>query len=135
MPVAGELLVSGCRPEDLALLRRAFESEGPQVRAVSSLVELARLAVSSRPLAVVMGIGRDSVQDLAVIAVIRRVWADLPLIVVAEDDSLELERRAREAKIFYYSVHPIDTDEVRAVLEDLMRRSADQRGRRPRSRR
>ena len=52
---------------------------------------------------------------------IRVVRRELPVILIAEDASLELERRAREHKIFYYLVHPIERSEVEAVVEDLLR--------------
>ena len=45
----------------------------------------------------------------------------MPVIIVAEEDSLELERRARGKSIFYYLVHPIDPSEVEALLKNVMR--------------
>ncbi len=58
---------------------------------------------------------------LDVIRTIRAARSDLPIVVIGEDDSLELERRARQEKIFYYLVHPIDRAEVEAVLKDILR--------------
>ena len=74
-----------------------------------------------RPLALVLGVGHDTLAHLDMIPLIRAVRRELPVILIAEDASLELERRARQHKIFYYLVHPIQRSEVRAVLEDLLR--------------
>jgi DNA-binding response OmpR family regulator len=89
--------------------------------------EVARRAASGCPLALVLGIGRRSRTRLDVIPVFRAVRSELPVIVIADEDSLELERRARQAGIFYYLVHPLDSREVKAVLEDLLRHAGSRR--------
>jgi DNA-binding response OmpR family regulator len=58
---------------------------------------------------------------LDVIPMIRAVGKDPPVIVVAEEDSLDLERRARQHPVFYYLVHPLEQNEVKAVLDDVLR--------------
>lgn len=60
---------------------------------------------------------------LDVIPMIRAVGKELPVIVVGEEDSLDLERRARQHTVFYYLVHPLDLKEVKAVLDDVLRRA------------
>jgi len=118
-----EVLVYGCRGNDLRLLARALGSSGMKLRAADSGTEFVRHAVSGRPSAVVLGVGTASIADLRMISLIQAINSDLPAIIVAEDESLELERSARQANIFYYLVHPIDDSELHAVLEDLMRHS------------
>jgi DNA-binding NtrC family response regulator len=128
MAVLRELLVCGCRPTDVALLRRCTQRGGTQIRAVGSPVELARLALGSRPGALIFGLRRDGLDHLEVIPIVHQVWPDVPVIIVAYEDSLDLERRARQAGIFYYSLHPLDADELAAVLDDLERRAQHRRG-------
>jgi hypothetical protein len=45
------------------------------------------------------------------------------VLVVADEDSLELERCVRQQGIFYYFVHPLQSPEVEAVLKNLLRRA------------
>ncbi|MFQ5876691.1 MAG: hypothetical protein ACE5JH_03220 [Acidobacteriota bacterium] len=114
-----------CRGEDdLAALGRAAEACGVALGTVGSPVELARQTVARRPVAVFVGVGTRSLANLDVIPVIRAVRSDLPVIVLAEEDSLEIERQARQQAIFYYLVHPIEAQEVEAVLKDVLRRAA-----------
>lgn len=121
---SGELLVCGCQPEDLGVLEEACASRGPSIRIVGEPAELARLVVSRMPRAVFLGLRKRDRARLKIIPVLRAAWNDLPVVVVADEASLELERRARQQGIFYYFLHPLVVSEVQAVLSDLMRRSA-----------
>ena len=119
----GEVLVCRCFRDDLVVLQRACRPAGARVRVVRTPVEMAQRAVAHRPVAVVLGIGKRTLARIEVIPLIRAVWKELPVIVVADQDSLELEKSARQAGIFYYFVHPLDGPEVEAVLSDVLRRS------------
>ena len=116
-----EILVCGCPEDDLAVIRIAAEPDGSVVRAVDNPVMVAQYAMSQGPVAVVLGAGADTFDHLDVIPVIRAIKSDLPVIVVAAEDSLDLERTARQRGIFYYLVHPIDPSETRAVLRNILR--------------
>lgn len=87
----------------------------------SSSAELARGTVSRRPLAIVLGFEPAAGADLDTIEMIHAIHKTVPVIVVAKADSLDLERRARETRIFYYLVEPLQRDEVDAVIDDLLR--------------
>jgi DNA-binding response OmpR family regulator len=121
MVARAEVIVFGCREADLAVLRNAAGPGGPVVLGVESAAEFAQHAIARRPVAVFLGIGTRTLTHLDVIPVIRAVRNDVPVIVVAEEDSLELERRARGESIFYYLVHPVDRSEVEALLKSIMR--------------
>jgi DNA-binding NtrC family response regulator len=121
MTARQEMLAFGCRADDLALLTETVDPMEPVLRVTDDPGEFARRAVSDRPLAVVLGVGHGTLAHLDMIPVIRAVRRELPVILIAEDASLELERRARQHKIFYYLVHPFERTEVEAVLKDLLR--------------
>jgi DNA-binding response OmpR family regulator len=131
MAPRGEVLVCGCRPDDVEVLGGACREGGARVRVVQRPAEMAHRAVAHPPVAVVLGIGQRTRGHLELIPVIRAVRTELPILVIGEDDSLELERRARQAGIFYYFVHPLERPEVEAVLEDLLRRDRASTGRLP----
>jgi DNA-binding response OmpR family regulator len=122
-PRPEEMLVCGCHRDDVAVLERAVGSSGPSVRAIDKPAEMAREAVKRLPLAVFLGLRKHDRARLQIIPLLRAAWKELPVIVVADEGSLELERKARQAGIFYYFVHPLGHTEVQAVLKDLLRRA------------
>ncbi len=121
MVARAEVIVFGCRETDLAVLRSAAGPRGPVLLGVESPAEFVQHAIARRPVAVFLGIGSRTLARLDVIPVIRAVRSDVPVIIVAEEDSLELERKARGESIFYYLVHPVDRSEVEALLKNIMR--------------
>jgi DNA-binding NtrC family response regulator len=120
-----EVLVFGCRDDDFDVLDSAVGPSGPKLRTAKSPTAFARDAVSRRPLAIVLGVSMQSIARLDVITVIREVRSEVPVIVIADEDSLDLERSARQRSIFYYLVHPIERSEVAAVLRDVTRYRKD----------
>ena len=121
MALRAEMLVFGCREDDLAVLRSASKPNGPILLTVGSAAELAEHSIRRRPVAVILGVAAGTPDHLDLIPVLRASRDDLRVIVIAEDDSLDLERSARQKSIFYYLVHPIDRFEVEAVLKDVLR--------------
>lgn len=118
-----EVLALGCHADDLVLMTEAFGRSELTLQVIDDPGEFARRAVSQRPLAIVLGVGSGTITLLEMISVIRAVRNDLPVLVIAEDGSLELERSARQKEIFYYLVHPVEGSELEAVLQDLLRYS------------
>jgi len=84
---------------------------------------MVRGVLSLAPVAVVLGVHVGS--DLESIEMVHVVDRTLPVIAVADEDSIELERRAREARIFYYLVEPVQKEEFAAVIDDVFRCKAD----------
>lgn len=118
-----EIISSGCRDDDVSVLRVASGKEGPVLRTVENPMRLAQEALDRVPLGIVLGVGERTRSHLDIIPLVRSVRDDLPIIVIADEDSLDLERRARQKGIFYYLVHPIDLSEAEAVLAALLRRT------------
>jgi DNA-binding NtrC family response regulator len=121
MSTRAEVIVFNCRDDDVAALRQASVSGGPWVHRVDSAVAVAHHVVARRTAAVFIGVGRRTLKNLEVIPVIHTAREGLPVIVIADEDSLDLERRARSRSIFYYFVRPVNPTEVAAVLKDVLR--------------
>ena len=121
MTARPELLVFGCREDDLAVLRSALGATGPVLLAIDSTTELARCAIQLRPAAVFLGVSAGTLAHLDLIPVLRAVRRDLPVVIIGDEDSLEIERSARQRSIFYYLVHPLERSEVEAVLKSVLR--------------
>ncbi len=69
----------------------------------------------------VIGVDRQSEGDLDYLSCLNQVDPWLPVIVVNELDSLEMQRKVRSHRVFYYLVEPLDRDEVRAVIDAAAR--------------
>lgn len=115
------VLVHGCSDEAVAAMTDTLSSRGIAMLVASSLTELLRETVSRTPAAIVLGVQPGAFDELEAISVLHAMRARVPVIVVAREDSLELERKAREENIFYYLVEPIQTEELDAVIEDMLR--------------
>ena len=116
-----ELLIFGCHEDDVTVIERAAGPCGTACVILSSRAEVLHLVATRRPVGVFLGVGDETMTHLDVIPMICAVGKEPPIIVVAEEDSLDLERRARQLPVFYYLVHPLDGKEVKAVLEDVLR--------------
>jgi DNA-binding NtrC family response regulator len=77
-----------------------------------------------RPDALIYTLRRDQAADVAVLQLVRRLHPDLPVILVAEECSLQTEKLVRELRPVYYAVSPVEPDELReAVRAALARRT------------
>jgi DNA-binding NarL/FixJ family response regulator len=72
--------------------------------------------------AVVFELRADCPQDLGVLHLVRRALPYVPLIVVADDDSLDLQRRVQALKPTYYAVRPLESAEIVEALTDALAR-------------
>ena len=78
-----------------------------------------------RPDAVVHVLRPDCPQDLAVLQLLRRAAPMLPIVVLAQQTSLDLRRIVQDLRPTYYAVAPVDVVEMRAAMgAALGRRSA-----------
>lgn len=56
----------------------------------------------------------------AVIPYVKRMNKRIPIIVTSSDDSIETASYVREYGVFYYSLKPIDTEEIVCVIENAL---------------
>jgi len=76
--------------------------------------------VHRAPAAVVFELRKERPQDLGALHLIRRALPRVPLIVVADEDSLELRRRVQVLQPTYYAVRPLDRAEIAEALADTL---------------
>ena len=119
------ILVLGCDEAAISVMASCLEPRGVGLSVVTSPAELVREVVSRHPVAIVMGVRPGAESDLGAIEMVHAINGELPIVVIASADSIELERRAREARIFYYVVEPLQPEELEAVMDDLLRYAAN----------
>ena len=74
---------------------------------------------------VVLGVYADDAEGIEMIQVVHQIDRNLPVVAVGDRESLEMERQVRMAKVFYYTVLPVDFDEVREAVSRALQRQKD----------
>ena len=78
-----------------------------------------------QPDAVIYALRPDCREDLGVLRLMRRAAPDVPLVLLAAEDSLDTRRVTQALRPIYYTVCPVDDAELR----DVMRTAVARRGR------
>ncbi len=113
-----EVLICGSESRDLAELRQLIGRQGYSVETARTPVNAIRRTRVSPFQAAVFLLDDGDEAWLETITAFNDLFPALPVIVLAYHDSLETERRARQRKIFYYLLRPVDGAEIKAVLRD-----------------
>lgn len=72
--------------------------------------------VRHRPDVLIYMLRRQEAADLAVLQLVRRQVPDLPVVLVADESSLHVEKLVRELRPVYYAVSPVEPDELRQAV-------------------
>jgi len=113
-----EVLICGSESHGLAELRQLIGGQGYVVETARTPVSAIRRTRVSLFQAVVFLLDDEDESWLETITAFNDLFPALPVIVLADHGSLETERRARQRKIFYYLLRPVDGAEIKAVLRD-----------------
>ena len=113
-----EVLICGSESRDLADLRQLIGKQGYSVETARTPVNAIQRTRVSLFQAAVFLLDQDDEAWFETITAFNDLFPTLPVIVLADHASLETERRARQSKIFYYLLRPVDGAEIKAVLRD-----------------
>jgi len=122
-PVSRVLVYTCSLPPDdpaFALLKE----EGVQVVACNDGQNLVEQVVQHPPGVVVYAFRTESAQDLGVLHLLRRVAPDLPLVLLATEGSLEVQRMVQNLRPIYYAVTPVEPSELRDAVRAALARQA-----------
>lgn len=100
-----------------------LSAEGYRVETAKNCFDAIQQVLTERPDVVVMGIDHEGISALEAIRVMNKIDIDLPIIAMTHDPSLEMEKKVRREKIFYYIVKPIDREEMKAAVRDALLKS------------
>ena len=120
MPIP-RLLVFSRRPPEEGGISTILSDEGYQVEWTDSGPTAICEALSGALAACIIFVGRSADREVDYIPCLNRVDPKLPIIVISEHDSVELQRRIRRHRVYYYLLLPLDRDELRAVLRGAVR--------------
>jgi DNA-binding NtrC family response regulator len=124
-----KVLVFSRRPPEEGGISTILTEEGYQVEWTDSGPAAICEALSGALAACILFVGRNAEREVDYIPCLNRVDPKLPIIVISEHDSVELQRKIRRHRVYYYLLLPLDRDEIRAVLRSVARPPAKRRKR------
>ncbi len=104
-----------------------LSGESFELFTVTSRSALMEEILQRRPDVLIYGLGQSCEQDLGMARLVRSAAPEVPLILVASDDSLLTQKLAQDLGPIYYAVRPVDD----ADLAEAVRAAAASR--RPRT--
>jgi DNA-binding response OmpR family regulator len=75
-----------------------------------------------QPDAVIYALGADCREDLGVLRLMRRAAPDVPLVLLAAEDSLDTRRCTQPFRPIYFAIGPVEGAELRDVVRAAIRR-------------
>jgi DNA-binding response OmpR family regulator len=99
-----------------------LEAEGFDLVSCADGRALLEEVMHRTPDAIVYALGADCRQDLGVLRVMRRAVPDVPLVLLAAEDSLDTRKVTQPLRPTYYVVCPVDGAELGDVLRAAIRR-------------
>jgi DNA-binding NtrC family response regulator len=130
VPTPKVLVFSRRAPHEGGLSRLLSEA-GYQVEWTDSGPAAICAALTGNLATAVIMVGRGAEREIDYLPCLNRVDPKLPIIVISDHDSLELQRKVRRHRVFYYLLEPLDRDELRAVLRSAARPTARKRPKKP----
>ena len=128
MPIP-KVLVFSRKPPEEGGITRILSDEGYQVEWTDSGPSAICEALTGTLAACVIFVGRNAEREVDYIPCLNRVDPELPIIVISEHDSVELQRKVRRHRVFYYLLLPLDREEISAVLRSAVRTPVKKRKR------
>ena len=128
MPIPKVLVFSRKTPEEGGI-SSILSQEGYQVEWTDSGPSAICEALSGSLGACIIVVTRSGDREVDYIPCLNRVDPKLPIIVISEHDSVELQRRIRRHRVYYYLLLPINREEIRAVLRSAVPLSPKRRKR------
>lgn len=113
------------RPEDVRALEISLREEGHEVVVASDRFQAVETLLGREFGAAILFLGASSRAIWELVPLMSRLNRKLPVLTVAQEDSVETQREIRRSRVFYHLTQPVDTGELKEALrEALTRRQA-----------
>jgi len=99
-----------------------LEAEGFELVSCADGQGLLEEVMHRQPDAVIYALGTDCREDLGVLRLMRRAAPEVPLVLLAAVDSLDMRRISQPLRPIYFAVGPVDGTELRDVVRAVIRR-------------
>jgi DNA-binding NtrC family response regulator len=116
------VVLCACGASSRDALRGALEPSEFDLVCCAQGDALLEEALARRPDTVVYELRSDAPADLALLRLLRRVMPDVPLVLMAGDESLATQKLVRELRPIYYAVEPLDAGEILSAVRSALAR-------------
>lgn len=121
----GTILCVSEKDRSVRTLESSLATDGHEVVYAPDRLQAIEVLLGRPFDAAVLFLGTRAGEVWQLIPLLRRVDRDLPVLTVAEEDSVETQREIRGLRVFYHLTEPVDASELReAIREALARRRA-----------
>jgi AmiR/NasT family two-component response regulator len=110
-----------CAPADPPV-HALLEAEGFELVSCADAHALLEEVMHRKPDAVIYALCADCHQDMGVLRLLRRAAPEVPLVLLAADDSLDTRKVTQALRPTYFAVCPIDGAELRDVVRSAVRK-------------
>lgn len=110
-----------CAPADPPI-HALLEAEGFEFISCPDAHALLEEVMHRKPDAVIYALCADCSQDMGVLQLVRRAAPEVPLVLLAAEDSLDTRKITQTLRPIYYAVCPIDGAELRDVVRSAVRK-------------
>mgnify|MGYP001570259972 FL=1 len=100
----------------------ALEAEGFELVSCADAHALLEEVMHRQPDVVVYALRPDCREDMGVLRLLRRAAPDVPLVLLAAEDSLDTRKITQTLRPIYYAVCPVDVAELRDVVRTAVSR-------------
>ena len=99
-----------------------LEAEGFELVSCVDGHALLEEVMHRQPDAVIYALSADCREDLGLLRLVRRAAPEVPLVLLAADESLDTRKVTQTLRPIYYAVCPIDGAELRDVVRSAVRK-------------
>ena len=118
----GTILCISERFEDVRQIQASLQREGHEVLSAEDRFRAVEILVERTVDAAILFLRAGSKELWDLIPVLGRLDPKLPVLTVAEEDTVEAQREIRRSRVFYHLTYPVDLDELRQALQEALAR-------------
>ncbi len=114
------------RPEDMETVEICLSDEGHEVVHAPDRIRAIEILLGRRFDAAVLFLGIKSREVRRLVPLLGRLDPKLPVLTVAEQDTVETQREIRRSGIFYHLTEPVNAPELREAIREAIARNEAQ---------
>jgi DNA-binding NtrC family response regulator len=118
------VLICQCAERMARELAAALAEEGIGVIPCPEGDQLVETTLREQPDAVIHVLREDPHEDLGLLRLVRRAAPEIPLILLAESGSLEIQRQLIELRPIFYDVVPVGPEDLLDAVRSAIERGA-----------
>lgn len=116
------ILIADTNNKTRKLLKNLFMKEDYAVETACMASEVIKQVQSSKIDIVIMDVDLQGMKGYEIVQILKKIHSNLPIIMMSQDSSLEIAKRVRESGVFFYTLKPLDEDELITAVSDALKK-------------